>query len=167
MKNVCVGLVLVLLAACAGNRARDEALNPIAKTVWPQVRADFDRGVADGLADGDLKQAAADDLLSLRDDLTSALDIGDRAGLMGIPWESKMAQWAVRGIQADIEAGTVGPNTATILLQRITNFTNTIAVLQGRSVLLSASRERVGEERNPYVRTPIERRLVASLGGAP
>src|SRR5690349_840517 len=51
MKNLLCVLTL-FLASCVGNKARELTLNPVAQQVWPNVRVDFDRGLADGLAKG-------------------------------------------------------------------------------------------------------------------
>lgn len=132
--SILLACAVLALASCVGTRARDNALLPAAQTAWPQVRVDFEAGLADGIADGDLNEASRDDLLGLADDLGEALTDGDRAALGGIPWDSQMRPWAIRGITSAVDAGELGPNGSQLLYQRVANFTAAILVLQEKLV---------------------------------
>jgi hypothetical protein len=158
MKNLLCVLTL-FLASCVGNKARELTLNPVAQQVWPNVRVDFDRGLADGIAKGELNETGAVALRGFADELTNDLESGDRIALAGIPWSTQMQPWAVRGVSAALAAGEIGPNGANILMQRIANFSAVMMVLQGQVTLPVAQRERV----NPYIKSPAERRLLAAL----
>ena len=80
----------LLLASCVGAKARSEALLPALQQTWPNVRADYEVGVGDGLADGDIGEAERSVLIGLADDLGAALGKGDRLGATLVPWESQM-----------------------------------------------------------------------------
>lgn len=158
MKNMICVLALVL-TSCVGARVREQSLNPIAKAIWPNVRVDFDRGLADGLFEEDLSQEVHDTLVANANALTEALDSGDSVALAAIPWADQMAPWAIRGVSVALVAGELGPNGASILLQRVTNFSQVIAVLQGQSALppvVVADNSR----HNPYIIEPAERRML-------
>lgn len=158
IKNAACCLLLLVLTACAGNKARELTLNPVAQQVWPNVRVDFDRGVADGMAKGDLTSEGAFALRGLADDLGECLASGDRIALAGIPWGTQMQPWAVRGVTAALQAGEIGPNGANLLMQRIANFSAVMMVLQGQVSPPVVLRE------NPYIKTPAERRILAAIG---
>lgn len=131
-----LALVAVLLASCIGTRARNDALMPAVRMAWPEVRVDFDRGVADGLADGDLTEMAAISLRSEADMLTDALEAGDRFKLYNVLYTTEIQPWASRGIQAALDAGDLGPNGAMLLTERLSNFSAAILVLQERATSL-------------------------------
>jgi hypothetical protein len=131
-----LALACVLLASCVGNRARNDALLPAVSMAWPEVRVDFDRGVADGINDGDLTEMAAIGLRSEADLLTSALESGDRFKLYNVLYTTEIQPWASRGISAALEAGEIGPNGAMLLTERLSNFTAAILVLQERATSL-------------------------------
>lgn len=130
-------LTLLALASCAGVRARDDALLPIAKNVYENVRSDISRGIADAVEDGDLDAAGAAAARALADRLGSILDSGDRSRLVGFPWPD-LESLAVRGVQDMIDDGEVSEGVATVLLQRIVNFRDVLAEL-GRRVSIVTS----------------------------
>jgi hypothetical protein len=132
--SILLACAVMVLASCVGPRARDNALLPAAQQAWPQVRVDFEAGLADGVTDGDLDPTGRDTLLGYADDLGEALTDGDRAALLDIPWDSQMRPWAVRGITAALDAGELGPNGSQLLYQRVANFTAAILVLQEKLV---------------------------------
>lgn len=157
---LCLIVGLVLSTGCAGSRARSNALLPAASAAWSGVRVDFERGVADGVSEGDLGAVGAEDLRTLADVLETSLSEGDVISLREVPWQDKMAPWAVRGIAVELAAGEVGPNGANVLLQRVSNLTAALLVLQGEVVAAApGSRERV----NPYIRTPAQRELLSAI----
>ena len=124
-------LTLLALSACAGVKARDHALLPVAKMVYVNVRADIDRGIADAVEDNDMTASAAASATALADQLGSVLDSGDRSQLAGFPWPALEAM-AVRGVQDMIDDGEVSEGVATVLLQRIANFRDVLAELGNR-----------------------------------
>lgn len=156
MKNLIVGLLLVL-SSCVGTRTRNTTLLPAAQQAWPNVQVDYTNGVRDGLADGDLTDEGALTLFSLAEDLGAALQAEDIPSILSVPWESQMAQWALRGIQSEVEAGRLGPQGSVLLIQRVHNFTHALQVLSGRITL------REPLPYNPLLPSPSERRLVAAI----
>ena len=120
--------ILALASACAGVKARDNALLPIAKSVYESVRYNISRGIGDAVEDGDLDAAGATAATSLADSLGSILDSGDQARLAGFPWPTLEA-YAVRGVQDMIDDGDVSEGVASVLLQRIVNFREVLAEL--------------------------------------
>ncbi len=120
-----------LLAACAGVRARDDALLPIARNVYENVRADISRGIADAVKDDDLTAGAAAHLEVLADRLGEILDSGDRSLLRVFPWAT-LEGYAVRGVRDMIDDGDVSEGVAIVLLQRIVNFREVLAELGNR-----------------------------------
>ncbi len=124
-------LTLLALAACAGTKARDDALLPIAKNVYQNVRTDIDRGIADAVEDGDLTEGAAAHVAVLADRLGEILDSGDRSLLASFPWPT-LETYAVRGVQDMISDGDVSEGVAIVLLQRIVNFRDVLARLGAR-----------------------------------
>jgi len=138
MNRLCASLALVcvLLASCIGTRARNDALMPAVRMAWPEVRVDFDRGVADGINDGDLTEMAAIGLRSEADRLTDALASGDRVLLINVLYDTEIRPWAGRGISAALDAGEIGPNGALLLQERLGNFSAAILVLQERATSL-------------------------------
>lgn len=126
-------IVALLLASCAGTKARNDVMLPIAQKVWVNVQVDYEAGLADGLADGDLTEPYSLELFTLGNEMTAALELGD---VDSIPWSSVMRPWAVRGVQSAVEAGELGPNGSLILFQRIANFTAAISSLTDPSLLM-------------------------------
>lgn len=122
---------VLLLAACAGVRARDDALLPIAKNVYQNVRTDISRGIADAVEDDDLTAGAAAHVEVLADRLGEILDSGNRSLLASFPWPTLEA-YAVRGVQDMIDDGEVSEGVAIVLLQRIVNFREVLAELGNR-----------------------------------
>jgi len=138
MNRLCASLALVcvLLASCIGTRARNDALMPAVRMAWPEVRVDFDRGVADGINDGDLTEMAAIGLRSEADRLNNAITSGDRIALINVLYDTEIRPWAGRGITAALDAGEIGPNGALLLQERLGNFSAAILVLQERATSL-------------------------------
>lgn len=131
-----LALVCVLLASCIGTRARNDALLPAVRTAWPEVRVDFERGVADGINDGDLTDMEAIGLRAEADRLDVAITAGDRIKLINVLYTTEIQPWAGRGITAALDAGEIGPNGALLLQERLSNFSAAILVLQERATSL-------------------------------
>jgi hypothetical protein len=126
-----VASVLLLGSACIGARTKQAAEFPPAELAWPGVRGDYVRGLADGMADGELAQADVDNLSMLGVQLGSAIDARDLNALRLVPWSKAMRPWADRGIADKLEDGEVGPTVAAELAERVVLFTETIQSLQG------------------------------------
>lgn len=137
-----LALVAVLLSSCIGTKARNDALLPAVRTAWPEVRVDFERGVADGLNDADITAEQAATIRNEADLLDLALTAGDRVKLINVLYSTEIRPWASRGISAALDAGEIGPNGALLLSERLSNFSAAILVLQERatSILPSTSR---------------------------
>lgn len=157
----------LLLASCVGNKARDEALLPIAAEVWPHVRVNYEDGLEDAVVDLELDIVTRDIWLEHANDLSAALEAGDRTALLSVPWAA-MRPWAIRGVTAAYDAGEIGPHGADLQFQRIDNFTGVMNTLRGGSAVSSARWDRNRRRPNPYVPTQSERRVLAAIheGGA-
>lgn len=130
-RTLFLALSLVALVACIGPRAKGPALFPPAALAWPAVESDYQRGVADGVADGDLAALAAEDLLHKGEALGAALEVRSVEQLRLVPWATTMSPWATRGIADKLEDGEIGPGVADSLREQLVNFTETINRLQG------------------------------------
>ena len=122
-----------LLPGCvfAGDIPRDELILPIAKKVYRLTDDYIDRGIADGLQDGDLLPAAADTLTASNDALRVAFDTEERARVIAIDWQS-LVPWATRGVTDMIDDGKISEGAATSLYQRIVNWRDAMAMLEER-----------------------------------
>ena len=150
MNKLMMVMVLVLVAGCAGTKARTEALNPVAIATWNNVRMDYERGVAAGLDAGEIEEVRASTLRGFGDLLSASLASGDRDSLSEVPWTVEMVPWAKRGVHEAVVAGELGPNGATLLYQRIQNLTDVLLTLQGKLSVVSWRTSR--EVPNQYVR---------------
>lgn len=122
--------ITMLVASCAGPHSKAITLFPAADTAWPAVEEDFNRGVEDGVSDGDISPVEAAELRSHAAKLEVALDARDVYGVRDVPWTS-MQPWASRGIDDQLEDGEIGPGVASSLREQLVNFTTTIADIQG------------------------------------
>lgn len=120
----------LLVASCAGPRSKAITLFPAAVTAWTAVAEDYDRGVDDGIADGDLSLPDATELRGFAEKLTTALNARDVTGVRAVPWIT-MRPWAVRGIDDQLEDGEIGPGAAASLHEQLVNFTTAIEDIQG------------------------------------
>lgn len=156
MKQLLV-LSLALLASCAGARARDHVLMPLARQSWPDVRTDVERGVGDALAASEFTIADADAAIDEANWLEETLEAGQRLPLAGFDFEALLGPLAERGIQAQLAAGEVGPNGAEVLRRHLDLFRQTLSLIADRPTLVGTPAD------NPYVKKPVERRLEAKL----
>lgn len=119
---LCAGLV-VGATGCAGKVARDEILMPALKLAAAGMSEDCYRGVSDALADGDLDQAEADQLLTRAAGLWFAIADGDREGIAErlAVWD-ELRPFAERGIQDMIDDVEIGPAGAASRIERLNNF---------------------------------------------
>lgn len=123
--------ILAMFTGCAGVKARDHVLMPIAAQVYGNVRADIDRGIADAVEDGDLTATEAATVTGMADSLGSILDSGDRSQLSTVSW-TLLEPYAIRGVQDRIDDAEVSEGVATVMLQRIVNFRDVLAELGQR-----------------------------------
>jgi hypothetical protein len=126
-----IAALLLLLPSCVSAKVKPQVLFPPAALTWPAVEEDFDRGLADGVADGDLTTAAAGALRAEGDRFEDALEQRDLAGLRGVPWELGLQPWAARGVEDKLADGEIGPGVATSLRGQLEDFTTIILQLQG------------------------------------
>lgn len=123
-------------SSCVGSKEKVDQVKqaaqfPAAMVAWAGVRADYDRGLADGVTKGELTSLAQEKLVATADQLAVALNAKDPSALRAIPWTIIMRPWADRGIHVKLSDGSIGPTVAAELLERVVNFTATIESLQG------------------------------------
>lgn len=109
MRSLMTMAVVLVMTACAGTKAREEALMPAMELAWQGILPDVER-VATGEV---LEQAAA---------LTVVLEERDIHGLAAID-VPLLIVWADRGISERLEAGEIGPGVAASLRERLSKFT--------------------------------------------
>lgn len=127
---------LLLASGCAGssgNAARERALLPALRSAWPGVEADVQRGVNDGLDDGDLQGEAASALIASADRLEESLstNLDDARAATTIEWPL-IHPYALRGVLDRVDDGDIGAGVAASLNERITQFDAAIDALGGR-----------------------------------
>tara|TARA_R110000822_G_scaffold120633_3_gene254145 strand:- start:7463 stop:7882 length:420 start_codon:yes stop_codon:yes gene_type:complete len=129
---VLVICALPFLVACPslGPKVDDLALFEPAQVTWSAVENDLLRGIEDGVSEGDLMPAAADNLRASADGMELALREKDRDALRLSPW-SELEPWADRGIDDKLADGEIGPGVASSLREQLANFTNIVNKLRG------------------------------------
>lgn len=149
MKQALIALALVAAAGCAGNKARKEALIPAVEMAWPHVMAAVDRGVADSQEVGGLSDGEAGDLRALAVEIGDALAARDLRALRGAPHAfAQLEPWAMRGIQARVDAEEISEGVAESLRERVRNVRLSLEKIAERRLFSSRRLE-------PY-RTPVE-----------
>lgn len=115
MRTAISSVVLLLLAACAGARAREDVLLPALRGEWPHVRALAVRG------DARIEPTAAR--------MDGALAAGDRPAIAATwpPLETA----ALAGVQAELAAAEIGDHGATIARETVHQFGRGVALLGG------------------------------------
>lgn len=108
-----VFLACMTLQSCPslGKKADDLALFEPAQLAWSEVESDLEAGYSDGENAGDLTLEAATAFRANSDELEIALETKDRDALRLVPWPS-MYPWALRGIDAQLAEGQIGPGVA-------------------------------------------------------
>lgn len=130
--------ILPFSSSCIGRKVDDLALFKPAAAAWSGgeedpngIKQDFERGLADGVEDGELAPDSAAILRMEGEGLGVALDNQDRAALRGIPWPT-MREWAARGIEDKAQDGEIGPQVADILHGRLDDFSNVLQRIMSR-----------------------------------
>ena len=122
------GLVLMLLlAACAGGAARNQALLLSMRVPFQSIVADVERGMAARVLDG-VEAAKVRVLIS---DVRTVLESGDRDGLRGLDWPL-LRDLAMEGIQDRLTTGEIGAGVAASMLERLRLFGEAWAVALNR-----------------------------------
>jgi len=126
-----LALLLTLLTACAGTRARDNVLLPAMQLAWPGVAKDVEHGVVDGEQQGDLNAASADVLRAGAASMGAALEVGDRFEVLAVDWAS-LRGMALRGIVVRVARGEIGAGVAGSLRERVAQFNASFLKLGAR-----------------------------------
>lgn len=123
---------VLALGACIGSHFRPEVLFPPTAAAWPDVAEEVERGLADGLSDGDLTIGAAAIHREQSKRLGAALEARDLASVRAIAWGILMP-WAQRGIEDEIEDQEIGPGVADSLREELAQFNDAVTRLQETS----------------------------------
>lgn len=124
----------LLLGSCltASKSARNDALLPAAKLAWGDaeygVQSDTLRGIEDAMTWDANPGTSFDYLFQAVDDMTAALESGDRSALKTIPWHV-LFEYADQGIDARINDGEIVEQAAIFLTRRLENFDQAMALL--------------------------------------
>jgi len=123
-------LVGVALAACAGVAARDDALLPLVRQIWPDVKVEVALGIGTAYAMQEIDKATADSLTNASDALDLALKIGDHK----LPRDIfvQLEPMALRGIKALLDSEAIGEGVAGSFRERLNNFKDSLAKLAER-----------------------------------
>jgi len=116
-------VVLLVLAACAGSRAREHALWPQVASTWPAVH----ESVVTGLDGAPPPPAAA----AAIDQIEGAVQADDYQLLQGVDW-SMVEPLARLGVQVRVDRGEVSEGVSASLLERIDRFSEAMQELTGR-----------------------------------
>ena len=109
MRKLIIWGALLLAIACAGKAARQNVLIPTMRNAWGGIVDNIDAGAPSGVE------------LAARDERGAALRAGDIERIVGAGWAGlKVA--ALRGIDAMLVAGTIGPGVAESLRERVRMF---------------------------------------------
>lgn len=111
---------LLLLPACAGNRARDHALWPTIVSTWPAVRAEIERGA---------ESPMPATMMVATQQIDDAVSADDWKQLSGVRWDL-LEPVALQGIEARVNAGEVSEGVATSLRERVAQFSDAIQEFQ-------------------------------------
>lgn len=124
------GLVLgiLLIAACAGVKARETVLMPAMAQAWStplmkQVEAAAVAGLPEGVDPAAVREKAAA--------MQIALDSGDRYAVNSGDW-AMLRSAALAGIQARVKAGEIGPGVGLSLVETVRQFDQRMTQLLAR-----------------------------------
>lgn len=109
---------LMLLAACAGTRAKQNILVPQLQATWPEIRFDIER-------------AAPEDALTIEeiDEAEGYIMSGIRVQLRKIYWPDLEAA-ALSGIEEQLLSGELSEGVAVSLREQLSNFRDILQKLQ-------------------------------------
>lgn len=130
-------LLLPLLIACGcaalgtGDSTREKALIPL-RASWPGVSSDVERGIQDGIDDGDLPAEGASDLRNAAQAIEATLRANDLEAVQEstIRWAS-LRPWGDRGIDDRIDDQEIAEGAGKSLTERLNQFDAAITALQG------------------------------------
>lgn len=128
MKRTFLPILLCALASCStlfGNE--DEALFPPLDLAWEGVYEDIERGLQDGIADGDLSPEGLSDALATASELEDAIEDEESDGLRDLWLDLK--PWAERGIADRVEDDEIVEGAAASLLERVRLFNESVNAL--------------------------------------
>jgi len=127
-----LALVVASLAqpGCAGNRARDNVLVPALGEISPGLRSDVAAGVE--TLDPIEQEAASEDVAVFFE----ALGMNDRNAVIvrAVPLWPAIETLALRGIDAKLAAGEIGPGVRESLLERVRNMEAALTRVAERGV---------------------------------
>jgi len=120
---ICATLLFIGAATtgCVSPQAKERVLAPAVELAWPGVRDDLQRGISDGLEDGEIDEETAAGLSDQVFDIGVALAEDDFEALGLAPWEA-LEVWADRGVQDRVDDGEIGPGVAVSRIERIDQF---------------------------------------------
>lgn len=127
MKRFALGLAaIVMLAGCAGMKAREHVLLPAMKMAWVGISSDIDVGLATLTVD------AAAQVRVEQSHMALFLDAGDIDGILMVDWR-RLRQTAEAGITLRVQRGEIGQGVARSLLERLVMFTRALLELEKRT----------------------------------
>ena len=124
---ITLGAVLMLSAACAGVKARENVLMPAMSMAWTVVVTPLvERSLAADPPSDAETAAIRDGLLKVRDLLDSG-DV-DKASAIQEVWRIVWPM-AIAGVRARIDAGEIGVNGGAILMETLRQFNDRLKQL--------------------------------------
>lgn len=122
-------LSAILLLACAGARARNDALLPAMALAWPGIASDVQVAVDGGLVPS-LEEALR--VRAASAEMTAALAAKDLSRVRRVLWPTLLHDAALQGIDLRLSRGEVGPGVADSLRERVKNFDEAFSLLGAR-----------------------------------
>lgn len=126
-------LMIFLVAACAGVKARDKVLLPAVATAWTPVKADIQVGMADAKTAGELPDSEEAILNTRIADYDAALKAKDRTAMLVLRggW-AQLKSYAGRGVTARVKKGEISAGVAQSFFERHTRFEEALFTLTDR-----------------------------------
>ena len=119
-------LFVLLLTACSGITARQEALLPAMRLAWANVAEDVQLGIASGLATARLTQPQAAQLVERKALMTDGLASGDPLMVDNAMWSAMLKPEALEGIETRKARGEVSEGVAVSLRERVAQFDDSV-----------------------------------------
>jgi hypothetical protein len=124
MRRLALGLAAaLLLAGCAGLKAREHVLLPAMKMAWAGITNDVDAGLTELTVDEAARVRAEQSRMTL------FLDASDVDGILMVDWRL-LRETAEKGILKRLRLGEVGPGVAKSLHERLVMFTRALLKLE-------------------------------------